>query len=64
MQLQNCIRGTTVDVGDGTDAPLNLPAGGNFNVTESIQYASGDPSDIRAGWVSVDAFPLSVLAGA
>jgi hypothetical protein len=32
VQLQNCIRGTTVDVGDGTDAPLYLPAGGTYRI--------------------------------
>ncbi|HUS30253.1 MAG TPA: CehA/McbA family metallohydrolase, partial [Kofleriaceae bacterium] len=32
VQLQSCIRGTTVDVGDGVDAPLYLPAGGTYRV--------------------------------
>ncbi|HEU0029790.1 MAG TPA: CehA/McbA family metallohydrolase [Kofleriaceae bacterium] len=29
------IRGTTVDVGDGADAPLQLPAGGNYRIFAS-----------------------------
>ena len=32
---QHCIRGTTVDVGDGVDAPLLLPAGGTYRVYAS-----------------------------
>jgi hypothetical protein len=32
---QHCIRGTTVDVGDGTDPALSLPAGGNYRIYAS-----------------------------
>lgn len=35
-----------------------------INVTMSIQYNSGDPTDVRAGQLSVIAFPASLLAGA
>lgn len=32
---EHAIRGTTVDLGDGVDAPLYLPAGGNYRVYAS-----------------------------
>ncbi|HTL37562.1 MAG TPA: CehA/McbA family metallohydrolase, partial [Kofleriaceae bacterium] len=35
VQLQSCIRGTTVDVGDGVDAPLYLPADGTYRIYAS-----------------------------
>jgi hypothetical protein len=37
--------------------------GASINVIGSVQYNSGDPSDIRAGWLQVVALPLSILEG-
>jgi hypothetical protein len=35
VTMQNCIRGTTVDVGDGTDPALYVPAGGTYRIYAS-----------------------------
>jgi hypothetical protein len=45
---RHAIRGTTVDLGDGADAPLFLPAGGTYRI-----YAS------RGTEWSIDSFPVS-----
>jgi hypothetical protein len=44
-------------------ATVTRSTAGSFNVTMSVQYNAQDPSDIRAGWLSVIAFPASLLAG-
>lgn len=43
-------------------AQVTKNPGASFNVTASIVYVSGDPTDVRAGHVSVIAFPASLLA--
>jgi hypothetical protein len=38
--------------------------GASFNVVGSVAFVSGDPSDIRAGWVQAVAIPATLLVGA
>lgn len=45
-------------------AVVTKSPGASFNVTMSIQYLSGDPTDVRAGQVAVVAVPASIMAGA
>jgi hypothetical protein len=42
-------------------ATVTKNPGASFNVTMSIVYVSGDATDVRAGHVSVIAFPASLL---
>lgn len=45
-------------------ATVTKSPGASFNVTASVQYVSGNTSDIRAGQIAVIAIPLNLLAGA
>lgn len=51
---QHCIRGTTVDVGDGTDPALYLPAGGNYRVYASRGTEWSVASQPVTGTANVD----------
>lgn len=44
-------------------AVVTKTPGASFNVVMKVTYNSGDPSDIRAGWVDVTAQPYTVLEG-
>ena len=44
-------------------ATVTKTPGASFNVVMNVTFNSGDPSDIRAGWVQVVAVPLTVLIG-
>ncbi len=45
-------------------AQVTRPTASSFNVVASVEKLSGDPMDIRAGEISVIAFPASLMAGA
>lgn len=51
---QHCIRGTTVDVGDGTDPALYLPAGGDYRIYASRGTEWSVASQPVTGTANVD----------